>query len=455
MFSKHWIQRLPFLLGGADARSRTINRNILYSVLVKGLSILVNFILVPVTIRFTTASDYGIWLTLSSIITMANFFDLGIGNGLRNKLSEALAVGDISKGKRLIGTAYLFSTGISLAFTILLVACNRHFDWIGFLGIENANHAELKALLNVIIITFCIQFTAQLINTIYFAIQQSAMVAFSFLAGNLLSLILILLLGYLDINGLFWMGFAYVSGNILALLGLTLHLFLVRRRDLAPSFTGIQKSEVKELFSLGGKFFLIQVVAIFQFQIASVLISRYLTSLDVTEYNVAFKLFSVVTMAFGIIITPIWSAATDAVSKNDYEWIRKTIQSLQKTWLKMLGIIILILISSPLIFKIWLGDSVHVNFITSLGIALYMAVYTFSMIYVYMLNGMGVLNVQFYFSLALLLFFFPIAYFFINTLGLGIFGVSMALIVANINGFLAAPIQLKNILHSKIGRAAS
>src|SRR5690606_15748909 len=132
--------------------------------------------------------------------------------------------------------------------------------------------------------------------------------------------------------------------------------------------------------------------------------------------------------------------------KNDYEWIRKTILSLQKTWLKMLGIIILILVTSPLIFKIWLGDSVSVSFITSLGIAIYMAVYTFSMIYVYMLNGMGVLNVQFYFSLALLILFFPIAYFFINTLGLGIFGVSMALIAANINGFLAAPIQLKNIL---------
>lgn len=454
MIGKKWQQKLPFLLGNGDSRSTLINRNILHSTIVKGLSILVNFLLVPITIRFTTAADYGVWLTLSSLITMANFFDLGIGNGLRNKLSEALAKNEQAKAKRLIGTAYLFTAVLSVVFTIILTVCNEYINWMPYLGLQNGNETALKALVSVIIITFCFQFTAQIINTIYYAIQQAAMVAVSFLVGSIFSLLLILLLGYLNITGLFWMGIAYVSGNLLALLVLTARLFFFARPDLQPVFTGIRKEEIRQLFSLGGKFFLIQVVSIFQFQIANVLISRHLSLVEVAEYNVAFKLFSVISMAFSILITPVWSAATDAVAKNEYDWIRNTVRALQKTWLKMLGLIVLLLAISPLLFKLWLGDSIHVNFSTSAGIAVYMAVYTFSMIYVYLLNGMGVLNVQFYLSLAVLVLFFPIAHFFIDTLNLGIIGVSLALIVANLNGFLAAPLQLSKILRSKTGSAS-
>ena len=180
------------------------------------------------------------------------------------------------------------------------------------------------------------------------------------------------------------------------------------------------------------------------------LISRYLNSEDVVEYNVAYKLFSVVTMAFSILITPIWSAASEAIAKNDYEWIRSTAAALQKKWLLSILVLVVLVLISPYLFYWWLGTSVQVRWVTSISIAVYVGLYTYSMIYVYFLNGMGLLNVQFYIAIALLILFFPAAYFFIEILNLGIAGVSMALIFANINGFIAAPIQFKSFLRSKI-----
>lgn len=450
MIGKNWIRKLPFLLNKDDERSLRVNSSILYSLLIKGASIIINFILVPVSLDFTNTEDYGIWLTISSLITMASFFDLGIGNGLRNKLTEALAKGELITSRRLIGTAYLFTGIISLLLTGIWLLLNSVIDWVGILGLDSNRSSEFQSLFHIIIITFCIQFTAQLINTIYYAIQKPAMVGLSFLLGSALSLLVILALSVAGIKGLFWMGLAFVGGTILSLLLLTAKLFLMDRPDLKPVFTDIRRQEVRDLFALGGKFFLLQVVSIFQFQIANVLISRYLNSVDVVEYNVAYKLFSVVTMAFSILITPIWSAASEAIAKKDYEWIRSTAAALQKNWLlSMLGLVVLVLIS-PNLFYWWLGTSVEVRWVTSISIAIYVGLYTYSMIYVYFLNGMGLLNVQFYIAIALLILFFPAAYFFIEILNLGIAGVSLALIFANVNGFIAAPIQFKSFLRSKI-----
>ncbi|MCU0384403.1 MAG: oligosaccharide flippase family protein [Flavihumibacter sp.] len=450
MIGKNWIRKLPFLLNKDDERSVRVNTNILYSLLIKGASIIINFILVPVSLNFTNTEDYGIWLTISSLITMASFFDLGIGNGLRNKLAEALTKGELVTSRRLIGTAYLFTGIISLLLTGIWLLLNSIFDWVGILGLDSNRSSEFQTLFHIIIVTFCIQFTAQLINTIYYALQKPAMVGLAFLLGSAFSLLMILALSMAGINGLFWMGLSFVAGTILSLLLLTAKLFLIDRHDLMPVFTGIRRQEVRDLFSLGGKFFLLQVVSIFQFQIANVLISRYLNSEDVVEYNVAYKLFSVVTMAFSILITPIWSAASEAIAKNDYEWIRSTAAALQKKWLLSILVLVVLVLISPYLFYWWLGTSVQVRWVTSISIAVYVGLYTYSMIYVYFLNGMGLLNVQFYIAIALLILFFPAAYFFIEILNLGIAGVSMALIFANINGFIAAPIQFKSFLRSKI-----
>jgi hypothetical protein len=49
---------------------------------------------------------YGSWLTLRSIILWFAFFDIGLGNGLRNKFTEAKAPGNLERTRIYISTAY-------------------------------------------------------------------------------------------------------------------------------------------------------------------------------------------------------------------------------------------------------------------------------------------------------------------------------------------------------------
>ena len=81
--------------------TRSIAKHIGLSSIYKGGSILIAFLLVPLSISYLGNEKYGLWLTIYSFIGWFNFFDFGIGHGLRNKLTEAWATKNINLAKML------------------------------------------------------------------------------------------------------------------------------------------------------------------------------------------------------------------------------------------------------------------------------------------------------------------------------------------------------------------
>ena len=90
-FLKNKVQR--FWNVGHE-RTLNIKKNIIYSFLIKGGSVLIGFILFPLTIHYVNPLQYGIWLTISSLVAWMNTFDIGLSNGLRNKMAHSLALGE-------------------------------------------------------------------------------------------------------------------------------------------------------------------------------------------------------------------------------------------------------------------------------------------------------------------------------------------------------------------------
>ena len=58
-------------------RSLEAKKNIIGSLLIKGCSIAIGLVAVPLTINYINPAQYGIWLTLSSMIAWFSFFDIG------------------------------------------------------------------------------------------------------------------------------------------------------------------------------------------------------------------------------------------------------------------------------------------------------------------------------------------------------------------------------------------
>ena len=123
------------LLRTDNLRSQKIYKNILLSVFVKGGSIAVGLVLVPLTIDYVNPLQYGIWLTISSVISWMSFFDVGMANGLRNRLSYALALKEYDQARIYVSTTYAALTIISITLFSLYWLFNTFIDWRAFLNI--------------------------------------------------------------------------------------------------------------------------------------------------------------------------------------------------------------------------------------------------------------------------------------------------------------------------------
>ena len=147
---------------------------------------LVSLILVPLTIDYLSPTKYGIWITLMSVIAWFSFFDIGLGNGLRNKFAVAKAEGNNQLARTYVSTTYALITLIALGLFLVFLVANQFLDWSKILN-TTTDIVELERLVLVVFTAFCLQFVVKLINTVFIADQRPAMSAASNTIGNVLS----------------------------------------------------------------------------------------------------------------------------------------------------------------------------------------------------------------------------------------------------------------------------
>ena len=394
-----------------NSRTNLLVKNVFSSLILRGLGTAINFLFVPLVINFVNAERYGIWLTLSSVLTWFTLLDIGFGNGLRNKFSEAVALDDIEEQRKLVHTTAAVLILISaLIFTLNIIFTNQ-IKWDEFLGVDVSYRTELQQLVFLLISFFSLQFIFQIYNPIQYALQKPAMIARTILVGNALGLIGILYLREFSEPSLFNLGFVVMGSNVLSIFLFTAYFFIVQRRDLIQKIERPTLDTLGSIFSLGIKFFFLNIAYMVQFQTS-------------------------------IILSPVWSSVTNAQVNNDYRWIKKLINKLLLIWgVIAIGSIIVLLIA-PTIYNLWIGEIITIPFITSLGVLLIVLSNCFSEIFISVLNGMGKVNLQFYISIFVIIFFVPIAYYLSVELSYGIFGICMAIVITNVNGLIVAPYQV-------------
>ena len=125
------------LFHSENERTDLIKKNIWGTVLIKGLSVPVSLLIVPVTINYINSEMYGIWLTLTSIVGWIGFFDIGFGNGLRNKLAETIAQGDYHKGKCYISTTYACLILIFFVVGLISYLVIPLFNWSNLIYLKS------------------------------------------------------------------------------------------------------------------------------------------------------------------------------------------------------------------------------------------------------------------------------------------------------------------------------
>lgn len=429
----------------STARTKAVKHHISLTFVYKVLAIGLSYLLVPLTINYLAIEQYGIWITLLSVMSWVAFFDIGIGNGLRNKLAEAVAVNDIKLAKTYISTAYIAISFMALLFFIILLALLPVVNWTKVFNTTSPDNAELLKLVFVVGFFFLFNFVLSLCNQMFYAYQEASLATMRQVLLNLIALVLIYILICYTTGRLLYLGICY--GLSMALSNLVLiYYFFKKHKEVIPSINCIDLSRIREIGSLGVKFFIIQIAVLVIFATDNMIIAQILGPAEVTPYNVVFKLFSVITIGHGIIVAPLWSAHTEAYAKGDMKWIRNTLKKLNMLMIPIIVSVLVIIIFARNIINIWVGPEIKYSYSLVVLMGIYVIISVWSNVYAYFVNGIGKIKPQMYSAVLSGIINIPLSVYFAKYLNMGISGVILGTIVSLSLFAVIGPLQTRHIL---------
>lgn len=428
-----------------NQRSVAVKKNIIGSLAIKGCSIIISLLLVPMTLGYVSSELYGIWLTLSSIMIWLNFFDIGFTLGLKNKLTESIAINDWKRGKALVSTTYFMMVVIFIPLLVVLELVIPCINWAKFLNVSLQYNEDIIKALYVLAGCFCLQMIVNVLTAVVAAFQKVALSSLFPVIGNFLSLIAIYILTKCCPPSLVSLAYAIAVMPIIVIAFASVILYNGKFKDVSPNIKSIDSSYVKDLFSLGFKFFIIQLQVVILYQSTNILISNVSSPEDVANYNIAYKYLGVALMLYTIILSPIWPAFTDAYAKKDFAWMKNIYRKMAKICFFSATVLIVMIAISPFVYHIWVGAKVYIPFSMTLMIGIYMIINAWDSLQVNILNGIGAVKLQTIVVLLGALIHIPLSLF----LGeyIGALGVVLSMILVNAIYSFCFTVQTYKILN--------
>lgn len=430
-------------------RSIQAKQNIAALFFLRGVSVAINFVLVPLTLGYLSDEKYGLWMTLSSILGWVMWLDVGLGNGLRNQFAVALAHDDRTLARSYVSTTYLFVGGISVVLFLVYLAIHPFLSWSGILNAPPAMGTELAQLALVVMIFFCVRLVAGLISTVLVADQQPALSALLEVLVNALSLGATLVLTHVLPGSLLWLGGSLAAAMVIVPLAGNLILFRTKYREFAPSFRHVNVAHARGLMQIGAQFFVLQLAGLIMFTSSNILITQLFGPAEVTQYNIAFKYFGIPSMAFTILLTPFWSAYTEAFARGDFGWIERSFKRLKQLLVIFtIGVVLMVLLANQ-VYDLWLGRHVSIPLSLSAAMGAYVVIVAWSSIFSYFINGAGKIRLQLFVAVLCSLAMIPIALLLADLEGLRTTGVVLALCISLLPGAILWPIQTRKLLSGR------
>lgn len=389
----------PFDLSTADGRSKERYRRAFLTTAASGLSKAVSvsaaLISVPLTLKYLGTERYGLWMTISSVIAVLGFSDLGINNGLLNGIARAHGQDDRDLAKQYVSSAFFLLTAIAIALGIVFAGVYHWVSWGSFFRVQSPQAlAEAGPAVAMFMGCFLFNIPAGLITKVQVGYQDGFSASLWASLGSVLCLASLLLTIHFR-GSLPYLVFAMAGAPVLALLLNGAVLFRVQRPWLFPSWSSVTAGASKDLWRLGALFFTLQLASAVSFSSDNLVIARILGPRAVAQYAVPCKLFSLVNIVISFLVSPLWPAYGEALSRRDYLWIRKT---LFRSLILVTGVSIslgtLLVIFGSRIIHVWVGSAIQTSPLLLAGLGVWSVVGAISPAFAVFFNGLSIVRFQ-------------------------------------------------------------
>ena len=403
------ITKIKSYFAGRSERSLIVVKNAAGSFAIKVLSMVVDFAKVPVLLTFLDTSHYGVYITIASIVAWTHRFDFGLGSGLRYKLTEAISSHNEERGKQLVSTAYLSMSAIMFGVLVICVPIILNLNWTNILNCDFIGLHELVLCVCMVLAVFVVQFVLELISVVLQSDQKAAISNIFKPIANLLTIVTVLVMRQYAHNSLVLACLAMTVPIVVILFLANTILFARRYKKFTPSFKDFRKERIRDIYSLGLKYFAGQLSALVIFSTASFLLSHYVNPTEAAVYNTAWTYFGVLVMFNSMVLTPLVAAVTDAYVTGEVIWIKNIYKKIRLYSLFLTAASLVLLAVSQIAFHLWVGDKIIVPWSLSIIMTIFFIINIWNTPYINFLAGVGKMNVFVVASFCKIVIFFPIA----------------------------------------------
>ena len=343
------------------------------SFIAKALNILISFLSVPLTVHYLGAERYGVWLTISSLITWMAMTDFGLaGNALVNVLAESSGKEDRIGAQQYTSSAFWALSGVSVLSGIASLVFFRYIPWRTVFRVSAATSThELQMACALTLLFFVLAFPLSIQFSIYSAYQDGFLANIWGIAGNTLSLAALVVVSQTH-GGLPQLVLA-LSGTR-CLVSIANVAFLFRRYYwIVPAPSAVRWHCVKRLFSLGSKYLVTQLASLGIYQSQPIIITQILGPAKVVIFVVAYKILSLPMDLIFMATQPFVSAIGEAKARNDWQWIQGAYKNAVRACMAFgFPLVAVIGLTAKPLIRIWAGSVA----VPSTSLILWLSIYT-------------------------------------------------------------------------------
>ena len=396
-----WNDLNPSAAAGHDASQRGAGRDRRAAVtggtavVARAVQVSTSLITIPLAIHYLGNERFGLWMTISSVLAMANFADFGIGNGVLNTVSDAYGKNDFDRIRAAISSGFAVLGAVGLLLLALFASTFAWVSWADVFRVTSAQaRSEAAPALMVFACCFALNIPLDLVQRAQLGLQQGFRMNLWQVVGSLAGLAGVVA-GIRMHAGLPFLVAALAGAPVAAVALNTFHFFVVSRPDLRPRRHFVSRDAISRIVTFGALFFVLQLVVAVAFSADNVIIARTLGAASVPEYSIPQRMFSLISLMVAMLVTPLWPAYGEAISRGDIPWVRRT---LGRSLVLVLGFAAVASITTLLIahrlLGWWIGPHFSPPFVLLLGLALWTIVECCGSTLSMFLNGASIMRFQ-------------------------------------------------------------
>lgn len=324
------VRLRPFDCATPEGRSKERHRRVILSGIAltgaKAVNVLTMLIIVPLVLRYLGEVRNGVWITISALVNMLTFADLGIGNGLLNAMSEAHGRDDKAAAARYASSAFFLLAGIGAGLLLLFAAVYPFVPWATLFKAPPGTlaAAECGPAVAALMVCFAANMPLGVVQRIQAAHQEGFISGLWQAAGSFLSLAGLLVVIYFK-GSLYWLMAASAGGPVIAaaLNGIE---NVWRKPWVSPKIALVTRPAVRRIFQSGLLFLIVQVATIAAYQTDTLVITQVLGPAQVTQFGVPSRLFWLIPMVLFMFNGPLWPVYGEAIARGDVAWVKRTLR---------------------------------------------------------------------------------------------------------------------------------